>query len=214
MKDIKAVILDMDGVLLDTETVSIASWKRAAEEFSLENIQKVYALCIGSTDEYAVKTLKKSYGESFEGEKFLKRAKELFYEIEAAGGVKLKPFAAETLSYLKGKYTLALASSTNRKTVERQLSEHGIISYFRTITTGDDVSHSKPDPEIYTKALLSIGGKAEHTLAIEDSPNGVRSAHGANLITVMIPDTVQPTYEIKEKCTAIFHDLSELCSKL
>lgn len=208
--DIKAIIFDMDGVLLDTETVSVSSWKRAAQEKGLKNIMEIYALCIGSTDDYAIKTLQKAYGHSFEAARFLARTKEIFSEIEKAGGVKTKPYARETLSYLSKKYTLALASSTNSKTVHRQLTELSLISYFKTITTGDDVENSKPHPEIYLKALKSIDGEESATLAVEDSPNGVRSAHSASLITIMIPDTIKPNAEMQEKCAAILKDLDEL----
>lgn len=105
---------------------------------------------------------------------------------------------------------LALASSTRRTSVERQLTRAGLIKYFKTLTCGDSVKHSKPDPEIYTKACASVGVLPQDCAAVEDSPNGVISAYRAGLKVIMVPDQIQPTDEIKKMCTAVLTSLDEL----
>ena len=72
------------------------------------------------------------------------------------------------------------------------------------------VNHSKPDPEIYQKAIKSLKLKPEDCIAVEDSPNGIRSAFAANLKVIMIPDKIQPTEEIKQKTFKIYKNLSEI----
>ena len=86
----------------------------------------------------------------------------------------------------------------------------GVIDFFETRTTGEMVEHSKPNPEIYLMACKSIGMKPEECIAIEDSLNGIRSAHAAALYPIMVIDKVQPTDEIRRMCTAVFNSLEGL----
>lgn len=211
---IKAVIFDMDGVILDSETISWRTCEIAAAEKGIPNIAAANSQCMGANrhDTYAI--LRKFYGQDFEAEAFLERTSELFYEIEAKEGIPLMPYAKEALEYLSKKYPLALASSTKKEAVYRQLTNAGVIKYFKTITTGDMVTHSKPDPEIYLKAAATIGMNPEDCAAIEDSPNGVLSASSANLKTIMIPDKIQPTAELQKKCWKVLPSLKEISSIL
>ena len=72
------------------------------------------------------------------------------------------------------------------------------------------VSHSKPNPEIYQKAIKSLNLKPEDCIAVEDSPNGIRSAFAANLKVIMIPDKIQPTEDIKQMTEKIYSNLNYL----
>lgn len=196
MNSIKAVIFDMDGVILDSESISDITWHKALEEAGLKDDKDAVNKCRGTNlaDTYAI--LKELYGKDFPVEKFMNRSSELFTQIEFTSGIPLLPYAKEILEYLKPKYRIALASSTKGATVKRQLTNAGVIQYFETITTGDMVKHSKPDPEIYLLACKSLGLKPEECAAIEDSPNGIKSASAAGLKTIMVPDKIQPTEEL------------------
>ena len=154
--------------------------------------------------------LKKYCGTDFDSEAFLERTSQFFHEIEEKDGIPLLPYAKEILEYLKPRYRLALASSTRGPTVERQLRAAGVIDFFETRTTGEMVVHSKPDPEIYLMACKSIGVNPGECVAIEDSLNGIRSAHAAGLHPLMVIDKVQPTEEIKKMCEHIFDSLDGL----
>lgn len=207
---IKAVIFDMDGVLLDSETVSWKTWEIAAQEYGLKDIKIANSKCMGTnkTDTYAI--LHSIYGKDFPAEQFLARTSELFYEIEKESGISLMPYAKESLEYLSKKYTIALASSTRKEAVFRQMKNTGLFDFFKTITTGDMVIHSKPAPEIYLLALNSINVTEKEAVAIEDSPNGIKSAYNAGLRTIMIPDKIQPDDEIKNKAWKIIPSLKEI----
>ena len=210
MKNIKAVIFDMDGVILDSETISDITWRKAAEEKGLTVNEEILNACRGSNKNDTITTLKNYYGSDFDSEAFLERTSELFQEIEEKDGIPLLPYAKEILTYLKSRYRLALASSTRGPTVERQLRTAGVIDFFESRTTGEQVEHSKPNPEIYLMACKSIGMKPEECAAIEDSLNGIRSAHAAGLHPLMVIDKIQPTEEIKKMCEYIFDSLEGL----
>ena len=72
------------------------------------------------------------------------------------------------------------------------------------------VSHSKPHPEIYQKACQLLGAPPTKCYAVEDSPNGIRSAHGAGLTPLMVPDLVEPDEEIRRLCSGRFQNLLEV----
>lgn len=210
MPDIKAIIFDMDGVILDSESISDITWGKAAEEKGLTVNDEILNACRGTNKNDTIVILKKYYGADFDSEAFLERTSALFHEIEEKDGIPLLPYAKEILEYLKPRYRLALASSTRGPTVERQLSAAGVIDFFETRTTGEMVEHSKPNPEIYLMACKSIGMKPEECVAIEDSLNGIRSAHAAGLHPIMVIDKVQPTEEIRGMCEAVFESLEEV----
>ena len=211
MKNIKAVIFDMDGILLDSETICDKTWQMALKDFNLIDNNDTINKCRGTNKTDTILILKQYFGPDFNAENFLTKTSEYFHKIEFEQGIPLMPYAKEILKYLKEKnYRIALASSTRYESVKRQLTNAGIIDYFETITTGDMVTHSKPDPEIYQKAIKSLNLKPENCIAVEDSPNGIKSAFAANLKVIMIPDKIQPTEEIKQMTEKIYPNLNYL----
>lgn len=210
MNNIKAVIFDMDGVILDSESICDITWEITRKEFGLPDGTDAINECRGTNRTDSCIILKRIFGQELDAEKFLDRSSEHFMEIEFSSGIPLMPYAKEILEYLKPKYRLALASSTRGPTVLRQLTNAGVIDYFETRTTGEMVVHSKPDPEIYILACKSLGLKPEDCIAVEDSPNGAKSAIAAGLKTVLIPDRTKPDDTLKQKCWKVCKSLEDL----
>ena len=117
----------------------------------------------------------------------------------------------ELLDYLKeNKIKIALATSTSESSAKRTLRISETLKYFDALVCADDVSHGKPYPDPFLKAAEKLGLKPEECLALEDSINGIKSAYAAGMITVMIPDLIEPTNEIKPMCHKILPSLSEV----
>ena len=206
----KAIIFDMDGVILDSETICDKTWAITQDEMDVKTDLDYVNMCRGTNHNDTLLILRKVFGQDFDAEAFLKRSIELFHMYEETQGIPLMPYAEQILKYLKPKYRLALASSTSGAAVERQLTAAGVIDYFETRTTGEMVEHSKPDPEIYLKACQSLGVEPKECVAVEDSPNGIRSAHKAGIPVIMIPDKIKPTEEIEALCWKVCPTLKSL----
>ena len=123
----------------------------------------------------------------------------------------MKPGVREILAFLKERgVPAALATSTGRPRTERRLEMTGLAPYFSAVITGDRVTHSKPDPEIYLLACEALGTAPEHTLAIEDSRNGILSASRAGMPVIMVPDMIPPAPELEALILRKCGDLNQV----
>ena len=213
-KQIKAVIFDMDGVLLDSESVCDRCFEQAAIEQNIEDRKPIIEDARGMGKPSFMDFIAKTYGDKIDTELLWNRASELFHIVEDKEGLSLLPFVKEILEYLKPNYKIALASSTRRSSVERQMKATGIWDFFDVTVCGDDVQNTKPSPEIYQKAIKDLNLLPENCLAIEDSFNGIKSGTSAGLKVIMVPDQVKPDEQIKSLVWKIFDSLEDLKSIL
>lgn len=204
----KAVVFDMDGVLFDTEVLCMKSWVAVAGEQGLPDMEKVFSKCIGCNTNGSKKFVMEAYGEDFDYEGFRKRASAWFWDYIEKNGLPVKPGAEEILKWLKENgWTIGLASSTRQSTVLDHLEQAGLREYFSAVVTGDMVEHGKPDPDIYLMACRELFAEPLETYAVEDSPNGIRSAHAAGMMPLMVPDMLAPDEEMRALSVEIFEDL-------
>ncbi|MBO4484194.1 MAG: HAD family phosphatase [Lachnospiraceae bacterium] len=207
----KAVIFDMDGVIFDSERATYLCWKKVAEEHGLERMDEVYRRCIGVTLEVTRQICLDAYGPDFPYEEFAKEASVLYHERYDGGRLPVKEGVREILSYLKENgIPTAIASSTRQNRVVSQLDEAGLLSYFDTVVGGESVSKSKPAPDIFLFAAKKLGIAPADCVVIEDSFNGIRAAHAAGMIPVMVPDMLEPDDEIRGKCETVCISLRDV----
>ncbi len=208
---IEAVIFDMDGVLLDTESVCYECWLSAGSEFGILNVESLFRSCVGQNKGDTLLLLSKTLGSEEKARDFYERTGEFFSKIERERGLQKMDGVDFCLSLLKqNNIRLAVASSTRREAVERQLRNAGIFDYFESVTTGDLVEHSKPAPDIYLRALSSLNVDAKQCISVEDSPNGIRASCAARIRCVMVPDQIAPDDEIKKSAWKIVSSLKEI----
>lgn len=194
---VKAVIFDMDGLLLDTEKLLVKYWVQAANEMGFP-MTREHALYLRSLHRsYAVPYLKEQFGEGFDYIKVRSRRMELMQDYFAQNPLELKKGAVELLDYLKSQgIRSAVCTATDYERVKNYLSQVGIFGRFDKIICAAMVQRGKPSPEIYLYAAEQLGLSPSECMALEDSPNGVKSASGAGCVTVMVPDLTQPDSEL------------------
>jgi HAD superfamily hydrolase (TIGR01509 family) len=196
-----AVIFDMDGTLLDTEQIGVRAWIAAFAEHGIHIDRSTAILPIGSDARRTLDIFRHAVGGDHDFEAIQRRCHEIFHEIAGREGIPLKPGAMQILSKLRSRGVLVgLATSTRKESAQPELREVGLLEYFDATVFGDEVSERKPSPEIYLEALRRLGlDGSEAVWAVEDSANGVLSAHAAGLRVAHIPDlqTVDPLVAAK-----------------
>lgn len=210
---IKGFVFDMDGVLLDTESVCDRTWELAAKDFGIrvEDAMRIISLCRGTNKKTSREIILREIGSDFDVDSYMTATSSYFKKIEEQEGIALKQYAKECLSYLKDKgYRLALASSTRQVVVEKELKGAGLYDYFEYLICGDMVANSKPDPEIYATAVKKLGLDPSECVAIEDSLNGLKSGKAAGLTTIMVPDRVAANEETKAVTDYLFDSLKDV----
>jgi HAD superfamily hydrolase (TIGR01509 family) len=208
---IDSVIFDMDGILFDTERVYAEAWRIVGKELSMNDIDASIRSCVGLNRNDSRQLLLRKYGQQFPYDQFINRLSDTFQAIIKKDGLPQKAGVAEILAFLRKRgFKIAMATSSGRQSAVSHLAEAGIAQYFQAVVTGDMITRGKPDPEIYLTACESIGSAPENCIAIEDSPNGIRSAHAAGLNVIMVPDLIEPTEVIEKLLFAKFKSLLEV----
>ncbi len=211
MAGFKAFVFDMDGVIFDSERAVIECWKIIAPQYGITDIETHCVAATGLNEAATRKLFKEQYGEELPYDEMRARRKAIFIERFDQGLVPVKPGVYELLAFLKENgYKIALASSTSEGTVRRELGIANLVDYFDIIIGGDHVINSKPAPEIFIKAMDGLGVSPEETVIIEDSHNGVRASHASGAFTVMVPDLLPVTDEMREKSDKIFVSLNDV----
>lgn len=205
---IQAIVFDMDGLIFDSERIVQRSWDRAGEEMGISAMGSHIYNTIGFNRKRRNQYFYDTIGADFPVEEFAELASSAFRKIADVEGVPLKQGAKELIKFASEQgYKLAVATSSRRVYSESLLKEGGVYSYFNGFVYGDMVQNAKPDPEIYLRACACIGADPKYSMALEDSPAGIRAAAAAGMIPVMVPDLVEPDAEIQKlfyrKCKSL-----------
>ena len=213
--NVGAVLLDMDGTLLDTEKIYFDSLVAALHAHGYTD--DAVALCqamVGLPGPACEAMLLDRYGERFPLAE-ISRAFLVNRDKFMEAGLPLKPGTLELLDGLAAAdCPMAIVTSSSRRSAERHLSLAGIRSRFDTILTLDDVTRGKPSPDLYLLAGTRLGYAPQACVAVEDSNHGVTASHAAGAITIMVPDMAPPTDETREKCAAVLPDLGAVLAML
>ena len=207
----KGVIFDMDGVIFDSERYSRDCYREACEKCGYQFDNAFFLTLMGATYQDCEARTEAWYGK--EGariidEEYRTTYPQGFYE----GKVPLKYYAYELINWLKdNNVPIALATSTNRAqaTINFECSPfHGIP--FDHMITGEIGAKSKPDPEVFLKAADALNLDIKDCVIIEDSLNGVKAAIASGGISIMVPDLIEPTEELRQQVDYIKKDLYEV----
>ncbi len=206
---IKAVIFDLDGTLIDTEKLYRKFWPMAMAEhgFELSDERALFIRSLGRP--FAPIQYKKWFGEDFDYYAVRDTRKRIFNEHVAKYGIEAMPGAAELVKKLKTKGLItAIATATDPERTEHYLGLAGLSGLFEKIVSATMVEKGKPAPDVYLYACGQLGLSPDECVAVEDAPNGIRSAYDAGLKVIMVPDQTGPDEELMKYLSGVAENLA------
>lgn len=206
----KLAIFDMDGTLIDSERKYHQIWTNLLAEVGYENNFDFYRRILGTTSDSLEKNFKEYFGPEIPFAQLFDAFDAHRTKIAAAGDFDLIPGTKEFLQFNQDqKIPMVVATSSPRPAVENILTKLGLIDYFDFIITGDEVTRSKPDPEIYQLTLKKAKVAAQDAIIFEDSKMGILSGHAAGVPIYEIKGMIPLEADIEKLVTESFKDFNE-----
>ena len=206
---LELVVFDVDGLMLDTESVWKEAFDKAGDKYGIQNMgSTLFPKLIGKSGRDEKEVLDRYLSQDIQ-ELVIKEWERIgFGMLEKE--VPVKPGLNEILDFLDAHHIKkAVATTTRRELTEQRLKKIGVYNRFDYVLCGDEVTKRKPDPEIYLSVLKKMDTDARNALVLEDSGVGVEAAYRAGIDCIQVPDLIAPT-EVQEKQTiCIVKDLME-----
>jgi len=206
----RAVVLDMDGLMLDTESLAVECWIESARVSGWEISRETCLAMVGLDHRASRQKLLDAGGRTFPLDEVSRRGRERYLERLRSEGVQRKPGIVELLDWLDARgVPKAVATSTMRELALEKLESAGLRDRFETIVCGDQVPKTKPAPDVYLAATARLGFDPRACIALEDSDTGLRAAHGAGLTCIVVPDMRPPRDEYVGLAHSVVANLDE-----
>jgi beta-phosphoglucomutase len=210
MPQISAVVFDMDGLMVDTESINRLAWQQAAGDLGYALTDEFYFTLLGRTTGDCESLVQGRLGPEFPMDEFRLRRRRLWKAQVDGGGIAAKPGLLDLLSFLEARrIPLAVATSSQALSAESSLRSAGVRDRFGIIVSGDQVACGKPAPDIYLEAARRLGVESTSCVALEDSDSGVHAACAAGMTTVMVPDLKPPSPESRARAFCVVGSLYE-----
>jgi HAD superfamily hydrolase (TIGR01509 family) len=210
-----AVIFDMDGLMLDTESLGPQTWRDAAKTIGVDFDLRLLPSMIGRNYHDCREMLREHYGPAYPVEQLTAACLTSFDAIVARQGIAQKPGLRELLDWLeKENVVRAVATSTRRDRAEAQLTQQGLIASFATLVGGNEVERGKPAPDIFLLAASRIDVEAADCVVLEDSEPGVRAALAAGMMPIMVPDLHRPSLSLLAREPLVLASLHDVRAHL
>jgi HAD superfamily hydrolase (TIGR01509 family) len=209
---LRAVVFDMDGILLDTERIGVRAWIAAFAEHGVRIDEATAILPIGSDPHRTLEIFREAIGPDHDFEAVQRRCREIFHETATRTGIPVKSGARRILTGLRENgVPVGLATSTTRDLAHPELRIAGLLDLLDATVFGDEVAERKPAPEIYREALRRLAIEDPRgTWAVEDSVNGILSASAAGLSVAYIPDLQPVDHAVSKLADVRLPDLDAL----
>lgn len=206
----KAAIFDMDGLMIDSERLTLDVYKIYMATLGLSITKEFYVTMTGRTLRDCKKLLKDEYGQDFDSDLCIEKVYSMCADKIKEEGVALKKGLIELLTYLKeNNCKTILASSSNRDKVDLIINKMKLTDYLDDSICGDEVNIGKPNPEIFLKVCKKLGATPEEAVVFEDSEAGIDAAYNGNIPVICVPDMLQPSQAHKDKAEVVLEDLSQ-----
>lgn len=208
---IEAVIFDMDGLMIDSERVTFEGYQHVLKKDNLTMSEETYKTLLGKTVKAVYELFASDYGDQYDVDQVIKEVHQYIADRFENDGVPLKKGLLELLKYLKeNNYKTIVATSSHRSRVDLILKQAKITEYFDDSICGDEVTHGKPDPEVFLKACQKLNVSPDKALVLEDSESGINAAYNAKIKVIGIPDMKYPDEKYVQMTYSIMNDLLEV----
>ena len=210
-----AVIFDMDGLMFDTQCLYDRSYDDVAlRDYNFIVPREMHLAMMGSSGEDIIRTAARYLPAGADARAFIRECFDRVAELVKTE-LRARPGLDIILPYLAGKgYCLGLASGSERKVVDSNLSVTGLGHYFAATLCGDEVVHSKPDPEVYLRVASMIGREPGECYVLEDAPGGILAAYRAGCVPIMVPNDVRPDEAVRNMCAGVFDSLADVVTAM
>jgi len=211
----QAAIFDMDGLLLDTERVCMQAFEKACQQLSLPFVKSAYLKIIGRNAQGIEEAIMDHYAQYIDYAPLRKAWMDGYWPIVETQAIPVKDGVVALLDWFKAEsIPVAVATSTHQKLARTKLKLAGLDHYFEHISSGCEVTNSKPHPEIFLLAAQRLNTAPQDCLAFEDSSNGVISALAAEMTVYQVPDLVIPDEQIIALGHSIKPSLNDVLDEL
>ena len=212
---IKAIIFDMDGLMIDSERVTFECYQERLKDMNLTMDEEFYITLLGKPIKGIYQRFYDVYGNDFPIQNVIQDVHQLMAERFETEGVPVKKGLVELLHYLKdNNYKTIVATSSNRDRVDKILAQAKITEFFDDSICGDEVTKGKPNPEVFLKSCQKLGVNVDEAIVLEDSEAGIQASYDANIKVICIPDMKYPEKQYEEKTFKILKDLTEVTAYL
>ena len=212
---IKAIIFDMDGLMIDSERVTFECYQEILKGMNLTMDEEFYKTLLGKPLKGIYQRFYDVYGNDFPIEDVIKDVHALMAKRFETEGVPIKTGLKSLLEYLKeNNYKTIVATSSNRDRVDTILSQAQITDYFDDSICGDEVTKGKPNPEVFLKSCQKLGVNVDEAIVLEDSEAGIQASYDAGIKIICIPDMKYPEKQYEEKTFKILKDLNDVTEYL
>lgn len=208
----RGAILDMDGVIFDTEVLWQKAFRRANIKFGLKFDEEYRQSCCGK-DEQSIRKELRLQCPDLDVDMYRDFIINNVTETVEKYGADLKNGFCELIAYLKNKnYKIALATSSDKERALKLFRKKNLdpLSIFDGLVFSEDVKVSKPDPEIFLIAARMIELPPHECIVLEDSLNGIRAAKLGGFVPVMVKDLIEPNEDAKKSCLFIVKGLNDV----
>ena len=214
--NIKAVLFDMDGLMVDTESLATEAFIHSAKKQGYDMTKEETLLVLGFTTKSIYEFWENYFKNSdVSGKQLVDDHYKYIENILFTTGPRKMPYIEELLKYLKEcNYKVAVASSSNMDHIINNMEKTGLKKYIDEFASGAEVENGKPAPDVFLLAAERLGVKPENCLVLEDSKAGVIAGSSAGAKVIMVPDMFSPDDECKEKAYKIVNNLGEVIKLL
>ena len=208
---IRGVIFDMDGLMTDTEHLFLQQWSKVMKRMGYPEHQEIVRHCAGLNYPDSANYVREKLGTQFDYDGVLNKTSDLMSDYRAEHGIPVKPGLYHLMDFLdQEKIPYLVATTTEYLKARKRLEDIGVWERIRGVIAGDMVSRGKPDPEIYILACRQLSLPPENCLVLEDSRYGIKAAHLAGCLPVMIPDLHGPDHEVSPMLFALADSLDQV----